>query len=100
MLTPERARRRGWYAIPARVLFVTFLMTLLSFAVSLLLSIVGMVIVSRLQGTTPDLPFAYRHIALPVALAAGSIGLVAAVVMEVRHYRRSKTLAGIVRASR
>jgi hypothetical protein len=100
MLTPERARRTGWSAIPARVLFVTFLMTLLSFAVSLLLSIVGMVIVSRLQGTTPDLPFAYRHIALPVALAAGSIGLVAAVVMEVRHYRRSKTLAGIVRASR
>ena len=35
-------RKPRWYAIPARVLFVTFLLTLLSFAVSLLLSILGL----------------------------------------------------------
>jgi hypothetical protein len=100
MPSPERPRRPRWYAIPARVLLVTFLVTLLSFAVTLLLSIVGLVIVSRLHGTTPDMRFAYRHIAFPVALVVGSIVLVLSLIMEVRHYRQAKTLVGILRASR
>jgi uncharacterized BrkB/YihY/UPF0761 family membrane protein len=99
MVIADRVRKPRWYAIPARILFFTFLMTLLGFAVSLLLSIVGLVIISKLNGTTPDLRFAYLHIALPVALLAGSIVLVLLVVMEVRHYRRAKALAGIARAS-
>jgi hypothetical protein len=100
MPTSDRAHLPRWYAVPARALFVTLLMTLLSFAVSLLLSIVGVVIISRLHGTTPDLLFAYRHLALPVALVVGSIVLVLSIAMEVRHYRQAKTLAGILRASR
>jgi hypothetical protein len=58
-----------------------------------------LVVAGWLHGTSPDLRFAYRHIALPVALVAGSIVFVLALVMEVRHYRQAKTLAGIVRAS-
>ena len=99
MSSAERSRRPRWYAIPARVLLVTFLLTLLSFAVTLLLSIVGLVIVSRLNGTTPDMRFAYRHIAFPVALVVGLIVLVLSLIMEVRHYRQAKTLVGILRAS-
>jgi microcin C transport system permease protein len=41
----------------------------------------------------------FRHIALPVALVAGSIVFVLALVMEIRHYRQARTLAGIARAS-
>ena len=82
-----------WYLIPVRVLAVTFLLTLLSFAISLLLSILGVVIVALLRGTRhPNLTIAYRHIALPVAIAAAAIVIVSATVMEVRHYRRMKTL--------
>ncbi len=40
---------------------------------------------------------AYRHIALPAAMVAGVIIFVAAVVMEIRHYRQSKTLTAIER---
>jgi len=42
---------------------------------------------------------AYRHIALPIALVAGSVIFVLTLTMEVRHYRQSKTLAAIARVS-
>ena len=95
-----KMRKARWYAIPARVLLVTFLLTLFSFAASLLLSILGVVITAKVHGTHPDMRIAYRNIALPVAMVAGSIVLVLALVMEIRHYRQSKTLDGIMRASR
>lgn len=89
-----------WYMIPARALFAAFLLTLLSFAVALLLSIVAMVIVGKLHSTAPDLHFAYLHIALPISLVVGSVVLVLALVMEMRHYRQAKALDAIVRISR
>jgi hypothetical protein len=42
---------------------------------------------------------AYRDVALPTALVAGSIIFVLALTLEVRNYRQSKTLAAIARAS-
>jgi hypothetical protein len=93
-------RKPRWYAIPARVLFVTFLLTLLSFAVSLLLSILGLVIVAKLKGASPDMRFAYRGVALPAAAITGAIVLFLSSVLEIRHYRQTKTLDGIARASR
>ena len=89
-----------WYAIPGRVLFFTFLLTLMSFAVVLFLSIVGLVISAAVHGGTPDMRFAYRHVALPAAAASGAVTLVLSLVIEVRHYRQAKTLAGIARLSR
>ncbi len=95
--SPARAPR--WYAIPARVLLVTFIGTLISFAVSLFLGIVGTVIVSAVRGVPADMTTAYRHIALPFAVVAGSIIFVLALAMEIRHYRQSRTLAAIERMS-
>ena len=94
--TPS-ARAPRWYTIPVRVCLVTFIGTLLCFAVSLLLGILGTVIISSLRGIHPDMRIAYRMIALPVALVAGSIVFVLALVMEIRHYRQSKTLSAIER---
>ena len=89
-----------WYMIPVRAGFVSFLVTLVSFALSLLLSLIGMVLVAKLHSRTPDLRLAYRYIALPVALSVGAIVLVLALIMEIRHYRQSRALAQIARASR
>jgi len=89
-----------WYLIPARILLVTFLLTLLAFAVSLLLGIVGMVVLARMRGVHPNMTLAYRHVALPVAASVAAIVFSAASVMEIRNYRQSKALAGIARASR
>ncbi len=84
-----------WILIPVRVGLVTFLVTLLSFAVSLLLGIIGMVISSRLRGVPPDITIAYRHIAAPIAGVVGAIVLVLSLAMEIRHYRQAKVLSSI-----
>jgi len=88
-----------WIGIPARVFAITFLLTLLSFAVALLLSIMGTVVYSQVKHVAPNLMFAYRHIAFPCAIAAGAIVLVLSLAMEIRNYRQRKTLAGIERVS-
>lgn len=95
-----QGRRPRWYAIPVRVLVVTFLFTLCSFAISLLASILGVVIAARMRGAHPDMRVAYRELALPIAMVAGAVVLVLSLVLEIRHYRQSKTLDGILRASR
>jgi len=97
MAPPAASRAPRWYTIPVRVGLVTFIGTLLCFAVSLLLAILGTVIVAALRGMHPDMRIAYRQIALPVALVAGSIIFVLALAMEIRHYRQAKTLSAIER---
>lgn len=89
-----------WYTIPLRVLLVTFLLTLLAFAVSLLLGIMGIIIHARMRGFHPDMRMAYRHVALPVALAAGAVVLIGVTILEIRNYRQTRALAQIARASR
>jgi hypothetical protein len=94
------SRRLGLIWIPVRILLVTVLSTLLSFAVTLLLGILGIVIGARLHGTVPSMTNAYRYIAVPAAAAVGTIALVSAIALEVRHYRQGRALAGIERASK
>jgi len=89
-----------WYLVPARVLLVTFLLTLLSFAVSLLLGILGTLVLAYVRGTPANMTLAYRRVALPVAVAVAGLAVIATTVLEIRNYRQSKALAGIARASR
>jgi uncharacterized BrkB/YihY/UPF0761 family membrane protein len=96
---PPTPRPPRWYAIPVRVLLMTFIGTLISFAVGLLVGILGTVIISAIRHVHPNMTVAYRSIALPAAVVAGSIIFVLGLAMEVRHYRQSKTLAAIARAS-
>ena len=88
-----------WIGIPARVFAMTFVFTLLSFAVALLLSLLGMVVYSQARHVAPNLTFAYRHIAFPFAITAGTIVLVLSLAMEIRNYRQRKTLRAIERVS-
>jgi hypothetical protein len=92
---PPAPRPPRWYAIPVRVLLVTFIGTLICFAVSLLVGIIGTVVVSAMHHMHPNMTVAYRLIAIPTALVAGSIIFVLALAMEIRHYRQSKTLAAL-----
>ncbi len=89
------SRTPRWYGIPLRVALMTFIGTLLCFAVTLLLAIVGTAIASKLRGVHPDMRIAYRYIAIPMALFAGGIILVFSISLEVRHYRQMKTLSAI-----
>jgi uncharacterized BrkB/YihY/UPF0761 family membrane protein len=93
------SRSPRWYGVPVRVLLLTFLGTLLCFAASLLLGIVGTVIAAALRGVHPDLRMAYRAFAIPFAVIAGCVVFVCMLVVEVRHYRQAKTLAAIEKIS-
>ncbi len=77
-----------WFLVPLRVLLVTFLLALLSFAVCLFLGILGLVITAAVRGVHPNMTVAYREIAFPAAILAGAGALVAVVVLEIRHYRQ------------
>ncbi len=96
---PPPSRPPRWYAIPIRVLLVTFIGTLISFAASLLVGIVGILILSQIRHAHPNMTVAYRLIALPTAVVAGGMIFVFALAMEIRHYRQSKTLNSIERMS-
>lgn len=95
MSSNRHTRSPHWYGVPVRVALLTFIGTLLCFAVILLLAILGTVIVAALRGVHPDMRIAYRIIALPAAVVAGTIIFILSSVMEVRHYRQNKTLSAI-----
>ena len=82
-----------------RVLLVTFLLTLLSFAVSLFLAIIGLVVAGEVAGSKPNMPIAYRDVALPFAAAMALLVLITATVVEIRRFRQAKALAAIERVS-
>jgi amino acid transporter len=88
-------RKPRWYLIPARILLVTILVTLLSFAVSLFLGILGVLVAAKLKGAHPNLTLAYRDVAAPVAGIVAAVVAVSSTVMEIRHYRQRKTLIRI-----
>jgi hypothetical protein len=83
-------RKLRWFWIPVRVLLVSFLLALLSFAVCLLLGITGLVLSAALHGGYPNLTIAYRYVAFPAALIGGAAGFTAAMVMERKHLRRNR----------
>jgi hypothetical protein len=85
--------------VPVRILLVTVLFTLLAFAISLLLGILGTVAWAGLHHVPPDLTLIYRHFAPAIAAAVAVIVLVVAGVLEVRHYRQARALAAIERIS-
>jgi len=92
-------RTPHWYGIPVRVLLLTFVGTLMSFAFSLLFAIVGLLLVWKLQGIHPNMAIAYRRFALPGACCGGFMTFVVTLISEVGHYRRSRTLSAIEKMS-
>lgn len=94
-----RVPRPSWTLVLVRILGLTVLLTLLAFASSLLLGILGVALTAVARGVHPNMPIAYRDIALPVATVAAAIALVSVTIIEVRHYRSSKALAEIQNAS-
>jgi hypothetical protein len=78
-----------WFWIPLRVLLMSFLLALLSFAVCLFVGILALTLSAWLRGVQPNLPLAYRDIAFPAAVVAGLIALAGAIVMEFRYGRKN-----------
>ena len=89
--TPKSPTRSPhWYGVPLRVFLITFVGTLLVFAVTLLIAIIATAMASAIRGIHPDMRIAYRTIAFPTAAIAGTVILIVAIVTEVRHYRKTR----------
>ena len=73
-----------------RVLFTTLLFTAAGMGAGLFLGILGSILFGMLPGHHVDMTNAYRHVAIPVAILAGSVALVGSAVLEVRA-RRQRT---------
>ncbi|HYL96002.1 MAG TPA: hypothetical protein VET69_09370 [Terriglobales bacterium] len=71
-----------------RALLITFVLTLLAFAVTLLLAIIGLSLLGVIAGHRPDMATAYRYGALPMAMLAAVVVLVTAFVIEFKRYRQ------------
>ena len=71
-----------------RTLLITFVLTLLAFAVTLLLAIIGLSLVGVIQGHRPDMAYAYRYGAFPMAMLVAVVVLVTAFVNEFKRYRQ------------
>jgi hypothetical protein len=98
-LGKPKVRTPRWYWILLRVVLATILLTLIVFAISLLLGIVITVVAALFTGSHPNMTVAYRYFALPMAALAALTGLVVSTVLESRRYRQSKILAELERAA-
>jgi len=71
-----------------RALLITFVLTLLAFAVTLLLAIIGLSLFGLVAGRRPDLANAYRYGAFPTAILVAVTVLVTALITEFKRYRQ------------
>ena len=85
--------------IPFRILLITAIATLISFAISMFLGIMGTMAWGAMHHTVPKLTSVYRHFAPPIAIVIGMVTLIVATIREIRYYRQAKALAAIERLS-
>jgi surface polysaccharide O-acyltransferase-like enzyme len=95
MLAVQTRHSARWYWVPLRVFLVTFILGLIAFAVALFVGISGVLVAAKLRSIEPDMAIAYRDVALPSAAIVATITLFISAYVEIRAYRRSKTLEGI-----
>lgn len=81
-------RKPRLLGVLVRALLITFVLTLLAFAVTLLLSIIGLSLFGVIAGHRPDMADAYRYGAFPLAVLVAFVVLVAAFTTEFKRYRQ------------
>jgi membrane protein YdbS with pleckstrin-like domain len=80
-------------AIAPRVLVITFAVSALSFALLLLLGIVGTALWYAVRGQPLVMTHAYRSFAIPAVKVVAAVTFIGAVILEIRHYLRARSEA-------
>lgn len=83
-------RKRKW-AVPLLVLrvgIITFLATIVSFAIALFFGIVTILLVAMIRGGPLNMAYAYRYVAFPIAVCVLVVAFVVALIYEIRTARR------------
>ena len=90
-LPPARSATSVFFTSTVRVLFTTLIFAAGAMGLGLLIGIIGMITYGLIAGVQPDMRNAYRHFAIPLAVAIGTIAFIGATVLEVRA-RRTRNL--------
>ncbi len=85
----RRSKLSPIFTSTVRVLFATLLFTAGGMGVGLFLGIIGTVIYGMIRGGHIDMTNAYKHVAIPVAILAGSVALIGSAILEVRARTRT-----------
>jgi len=72
-----------------RVLLATLLFAAGGMGAGLFLGIIGTVVYGIMKGGHVDMADAYRYVAIPLAIVAGSVALVGSAILEVRARTRT-----------
>ena len=86
-LPRQRSKISILFTSTVRVLFTTLIFTAGAMGLGLLLGIIGMIAYGLAAGVQPDMRNAYRHVAIPLAIAIGCVAFVGALVLEIRARR-------------
>lgn len=84
----QKTKFRVVVGIALRVLLMTFIFTLMAFAVGLFCGIISTILYGAIQHIRPDMTWAYKYVAAPF----GAVGLVVSftlmLISEIRRARR------------
>ena len=83
----QRSKLSIFFTSTVRVLFTTLIFTAGGMGLGLLLGIISMVTYGLIAGVQPDMRNAYRHVAIPVAIAIGCVAFAGALALELRATR-------------
>lgn len=86
----QRSKVSVVFTSTVRVLFTTLLFTAGGMGAGLFLGIVGTVVYGIIKGSNVDMSNAYKHVAIPAAIALGAAAFAGALALEVRG-RRTRT---------
>jgi amino acid transporter len=80
----HRSKISIFFTSTVRVLFTTLIFTAGAMGLGLLLGIIGMIAYGLAAGVQPDMRNAYRHVAIPLAIAIGCVAFLGALALEIR----------------
>ena len=87
------SRRPSLLLTIGRILLATLLVTALAFALTLLVSIVSLAIISAVRHGTQDMSIAYRVIGVRVAMVAAPLAFIVVGIHQLRDYFRARSHA-------
>lgn len=88
----QTIRKPRIFGLLARVILISILSALLFMGIGLFVGIAIYGIRNVMHGGGFDMALAYRQIAIPVALAALTLGFFASLITEIRQFRRMKAV--------
>ena len=84
----QRSKASIVFTSTLRVLVTTLLFTAAGMGAGLFFGIVVTIVYGMIKGGNIDMTYAYKHVAIPVAITLGAAAFAGALLLEVRSRRR------------